>query len=692
MSKRASLVIEIGAEEIPAGVAPRMGEAFRVAVAKLLADENVQADEIWLGVTPRRLLLHSLSCPVMQEEQEEIIWGPPERVAFKEGSPTKAAEGFAKKAGVSLDAFELADKGDGRGRYLKTVRTVQGRKVADVLAEAMPGILRALPSPKQMKWNDGKARDDAFIRPVRWIVARLGEEVIPFSFAGVEAGKESCGHRVHGGTGELDINDPSGWLQKQCVVAGRDNRIAIIREQLEAAAKAAGVDAVADDLLVEEVADLTEWPQVIVGRYDREFLNLPEEVSRIELKNHQRCFAARNRDGSVSNAFFAVANISSKDSAAVAHGNERVVNARLADAAFYFERDPGESLESRVEKLSKVTYQEGLGMVGDQVRRLRSFVLDNARAAGAQPDSAQRAAYLCKSDLTTGLVGEFPELQGYMGGVYAGKDGELPAVAQAISEHYQPVGAEDALPKTADARIISIAERADKLLGYFHIGRIPTASADPFGLRRAAIGLIRLLADGQFQVDMTLSHVITDASKQWNQQRVTIAIGEETRSQVHAFILERLTGMADSFGVSRRSLDAALHSTVEIPLYRIIKVADLLTRFASSDQGQAVVSANKRIANLLKKAARVDTKVNQELFQEEAEKNLFRALEKTENSGLPVPPDAQLDELAKLRIPVDQFFDNVMVMVDDEKLRNNRLALLMRLRVLFLELADISRL
>ncbi|MDQ6965437.1 MAG: glycine--tRNA ligase subunit beta, partial [Mariprofundaceae bacterium] len=332
--------------------------------------------------------------------------------------------------------------------------------------------------------------------------------------------------------GEISALDPFGWLEKQSVIADRDMRRTGIGEQLASAMNAAQVTLIEDQDLLEEVTDLTEWPHVITGHYGDDFLRLPAEVSRIELKHHQRCFSARDAQGNISNVFFAVANIKSKDPAAVAQGNERVVNARLADAAFYFDRDPQETQEARVERLSQVVFQDGLGMVGDQVRRLRGFVLDNARALGVPADDAQRAAYLCKSDLTTGLVGEFPELQGYMGSIYAAMDGENESVAAAIAGHYAPAGADDDLPESAIARAIGIAERADKLLGYFHLGKIPTASADPYGLRRAAIGLIRLLENEAAQVNMTLSHVLEEAGKQWNQQRVTITITGETKQAV----------------------------------------------------------------------------------------------------------------------------------------------------------------
>ncbi len=698
------LLIEIGTEEIPAGVAPRMGAALKAAVAKLLAEAGLMpdsaSDSIRLGVSPRRLLLHAPACPVMQSDREETVWGPPARVAFKNGEPTGAAHGFAKKSGLSLDDFELADKGDGKGDYMKAVRSVKGRPVAEMIAEAMPGILRKLPSPKQMQWQDGDDRSDAFIRPIRWMVARLGDTVIDFSYAGVQTGLISRGHRVHGSSGEIDVNDPFGWLESQYVRADRDARQALIADQLAEAAKDAGVELVADEELLEEVTDLVEWPQAIAARYNEDFLRLPEEVSRIELKHHQRCFSSYDADGKVSPVFFTVANIASKNPAAVAHGNERVVNARLADAAFYFDRDPQQSLDARVEKLSEIVFQDGLGMVGDQVSRMRAFVLDNAKALGVDANDVQRAALLCKSDLTTGLVGEFPELQGYMGGIYARMDGENSAVAAGIAEHYAPAGADDDLPSNRIARAIGVSERIDKLLGYFHLGRIPTASADPFGLRRAAIGLIRLLADTQCPIEMTLQKAIDEAAKQWNQQRVTIAISDGTKAKVYAFVIERLLGLSGNLGFSRTSIDAAVNSSEIRPLYREALIARHLSGFENSDEGRAIAAANKRIANILKKADAIPDAVNAALFSEAAETALYEALVQAETDFQAAVSTGDfeasiapaLSVLAGLRAPVDTFFDDVMVMADDADVRGNRLALLARLRALFLNLADVSRL
>lgn len=685
------LLIEIGVEEIPAGVSSSLLTALREELNKLLIAHGVE-DAVWVeGCAPRRLLLHWAACPVKQADRDETIWGPPEKVAFKDGAATPAAGGFAKKSGLSVDDFELADKGDGKGLYMKAVVHREGRLLVEILAEALPGILRKLPSPKQMRWNDGDAREDGFIRPVRWIVARLGDALIPFSFAGVESGTQSRGHRIHGSTGEISVHEPLEWLRGQKVEADREAREARIRHGMHALADAAGLHVVVDEELISEVADLTEWPVPVLCTFPEEYLRLPQEVIRITLKNHQRCFVTQDASGRLSNRFFAVANIESKDLQKVAEGNARVVNARLADAAFYFDRDPQQSLEARVERLNDIVFQDGLGMVGDQVRRMRSFVLDMSRAVGADANAAQRAAYLCKSDLTAGLVYEFPELQGYMGGVYGRMNGEPEAVCVAIAQHYQPAGAEDALPVSAEARVIALAERADKLLGYFHLGRIPSASADPFGLRRAAIGLVRLLTASDMPVQMTLSAVIAEAAQQWNEQRSTVSISDETQQQVHAFVVERLLGMAVGLGIGRAALEAALGASVERPLYQACAVAHLLDGFAGSETGQAVAAANKRIANILKKADGEPGEVDASLLIEDAEKALFAALQKAE-ADFPADAEAQLVVLAGLREPVDTFFDDVMVMAEDVAVRANRLALLSRLRALFLRLADISQL
>ncbi len=683
----APLLIEIGVEEIPAGVAQPMAEALRDGIARHLNQAGLDDIELVATSTPRRLLVMSGDCPIQQEARFELLWGPSEQVAYRDGKPTPAALGFARKAGVAPEALALEEKAPGKGRYLQARRLIEGRSVRNILADALPELIRKLPSPKKMVWQSGDARQDAFIRPIRWIVALLGDEVIPFSFAGIASGRISSGHRVHGKGGTIDINNPLEWLREQSVLADREARRESIKTQLYQAADKNCVKLRNDFDLLDEVTDLTEWPQVIVGTYGADYLRLPPRVSTVVLKQHQRCFVTRKQDGGVSNIFLAVANIASRNPEMVARGNERVVNARLADAAFYFDRDPKTSLEARVEMLNNVVFQEGLGMVGDQIARLRGFILDCAEKLGIDANDGQRSAYLCKSDLTTGLVGEFPELQGYMGGVYARIDGEREAVAAGIAEHYLPEGADDELPRSAIARAIGIAERADKLLGYFHIGRIPTASADPFGLRRAAIGLVRLMAGSAIR--MTLDEVLDEAIKQWNQQRVTIAITPETRKAVRQFIHDRLLGMADALQVTRAALSAALAASQPRPLHEQITVARLLSDFLAGEDGISAIAANKRIANILKKNSGNDLRVDPSHLVDEGELQLWQTLQQAEEE-MPDDAEGQLIVLAGLRQPVDIFFEQVMVMSDDSDLRRNRLALLRRLRILFTRLGDLS--
>jgi len=568
----------------------------------------------------------------------------------------------------------------------------QGQMLSDLLTAILPDLIRALPSPKQMRWHDGDGRGDAFLRPIRWIVAVLGRTPLVFEYAGVESGVNSCGHRVHGSKGALAVDEPFVWLEKNHVLADREQRIEFIRSRSRELTAGAGFCLLEDEDLFAETADLTEWPVPVLAYFSEAYLHLPLEVIRVVLKQHQRCFMSCQSSGQAANAFVAVANIQSKQPRAVIEGNERVVNARLADAAFYFARDPEQSLEQRVERLNSIVFQDGLGMIGDMVRRLRAFVLDHADALSVPANLVQRAAYLCKSDLTTGLVYEFPELQGYMGGVYASINGEDEAVAVAIAEHYMPVGADDALPESLLARGIGVAERVDKLLGYFHLGRIPTASADPFALRRAAIGLLRLLLDERQPIQLSLPMLLREAAKQWDQQRVTITIAADVCVQLESFIVERFLGMSESLGCSKAALRAALASSVERPLYLVLHIARLLTGFADTEAGQSVAAANKRIANILKKQTQVLPEIDRSLLQQDEELKLYAAMNDVQTALQTASLDAMPALLAGLRDPVDAFFDKVMVMCESQALRENRLALLAELRASFMVLADISRL
>ncbi|MDX8393585.1 MAG: glycine--tRNA ligase subunit beta [Mariprofundales bacterium] len=691
-----SLLLEIGVEELPAASAPRLATAFSTTVCALLDKAKLDYSDVHLGVTPRRILLHIKQCSTRQNDDRQTLWGPPAAIAKqKDGQWSKAAIGFARKLGLQTDDLSLINRDNKGKQYVQVTRQVIGRDTVAILAEELPNIIRKLPSPKQMRWSDGLARNDAFLRPIRWLVARLGNDIIPFSYAGIATGLQSRGHRVHGSTGELCINNPFQWLESQYVIANRCTRKKHIIEQLNSACQKRKVRLITDNDLLDEVTDLVEWPQVVASSYNENYLRLPTEVSRIVLKHHQRCFASCAENGEASHIFFTVANISSSNPQVVATGNARVVNARLADAAFYFDRDPKTALDVRVEQLNQIVFQEGLGTVGDQITRLRACVLDLAPAFGADSATAQRAAYLCKSDLTTGLVGEFPELQGYIGSVYANMQDEPQPVATAIAQHYLPAGMQDDLPSSIEARLLGIVERLDKLLGYFHIGSVPSSSADPYALRRAAITLLRLLADTTCQ--LSLSALLDISAKQWNQQRITIGISSQTKKQVLHFIHERLLGMDNIFTISRSAMDAAIHSSMARDISGILAVAKLVQGFSDSEAGQAVMAANKRVANILKKAKLTDIgTINRNLLTADAEIILYQAMQDIdkqiyENSSQTKAAACILQELASLRGVVDDFFDQVMVMVEDKDIRQNRLLLLHTLRQMFLQLADFSR-
>lgn len=697
MPERQPLLIEVGTEEMPVGVSVDLAKALHEEIALLLGNHDFAPEKLSWGATPRRLLVHSSACHTEQPDFDEEIWGPPEKVAYADDrSPTKAAAGFAKKVGLPLDAFTLADKGDGKGRYMRAVVHRKGAKAIDVLSKALPEILHKLPSPKQMKWQEGASRNDAFIRPIRWIVARLGDETVPFNYGGVASGSISHGHRVHGGSGEIDIYDPFGWLERQHVRANWQERRRRIDDAIRQLTGAVGLAAVEDEALLAEVTDLTEWPVPMLAAFDDAYLRLPPEVIRIVLKQHQRCFTTVHAtDGSLANTFVTIANIESRQPEKVVEGNARVVNARLADAAFYFDRDPRESLAARVAKLANVAYQEGLGSLHDQAKRLCDLApwigermpTDNPEAFVAH---VRRAALLCKADLTTGMVYEFPELQGYMGGVYAGMDGEDAEVCTGIAQHYRPAGAEDALPDSAVAMAIAIAERSDQLLGYFQLGLTPTAAADPYGLRRAAYGLIRLLLAARPL--FTVAELLEHAARVWSKQGVIIH--DAAMAQAADFIHERFRHHCLGAGISGTAVDAALASTLPRPLAEVWTVADLLAGFAESAEGQAAAAANKRVANILKQAGTQHLPgIRTELFAEAAESALHAALTKCEDElARTLEPEAMLAALARLRQPVDRFFDDVLVMCEQPELRLNRLALLAHLRHLFLKLADFSRL
>jgi len=691
MSRKADLLIEIGCEELPAGqLAPQL-ELLAEGLASGLLDAGLidATDSIDRLCTPRRLAVRIPAVRSRQADQVLERKGPAEAVAFDaDGNPTRAAQGFARSVGRPVAELERVENEQGRWLFARIEQP--GRTLGELLPDLFESTIRSMAGARSMRWSD---RDDRFLRPVRWLVALHGDETIDLACFGLQAGRDTRGHRIHaGGWHEIGASsDYEALLEQLKVLVDPQRRRARIVEQARSLADQAGLQAVLDPALVEEVAGLTEWPVAVLGHFDDDFLAVPEEALICSLQQHQKSFALRDDRGRLASRFIAVANIESQDVALMTAGFERVVRPRLADARFFWDQDRRAPLATRREQLEQILFQEKLGSVGDKVRRIEQLVRTTAAAVNADLETALRAAGLCKCDLVTEMVGEFPELQGVMGRHYALASGEPEAVATAIESHYQPRQAGDALPGDAPGQALALADRLDTLLGAFAAGQRPRGGKDPFALRRAALGVVRLLEASD---SSTTLHALLEAAAEVLGD--TIRIDQELLEEVEQFIFERLRHWAAEQGIETNTVHAVAAGQPG-------SIADFMARSRAVQQVAedpamgALVAANKRASNLLKQAKTEQIKnVDGSLMQEAAESALNEAISETEervnaclsNSDYP----QALAALALLREPVDRFFDEVMVMCDDPVLQHNRLALLAQLRALFLRIADVARL
>jgi glycyl-tRNA synthetase beta chain len=631
------------------------------------------------------VLIRSLA--TRQGEQRIKRRGPPVSAAFdKQGQPTRAATAFADSCGVSLET--LGRIHEGKGEFLYFEATQPGAETASLLPSMVQAALDALPIPKRMRWGASEAQ---FVRPVHWVVLRLGAAVLPARILDTDSGGRSRGHRFHA-PGWLDIDAPARYadiLREQGhVIASFAERRDMIRHQVTTSAAAQGGTAVLDESLLDEVTALVEWPVAVVGRFDERFLTLPREVLLSTLQEHQRYFAIEGADGALTPFFITISNIDSREPARVREGNERVVRPRLSDAAFFQQQDRRAPLAAWRDDLDKVTFQAKLGSIGDKVRRVQALAAHIAPALGGDAAHAERAALLCKCDLLSAMVGEFPELQGIMGAYYALADGENPEVAAAVREHYQPRGAGDALPGTLTGAAVALADKLDTLAGIFAIGQKPSGTKDPFALRRAAIGVLRIILESRFDLD--LGELVAQAVKLQPVQQAGCA------EEVLSYILERLRAHYQEAGVASEIFDAVLATGSRRPLDFDARV-NAVAAFRSLPEAESLAAANKRIANILKKsAAETAASVDVSLLQVDAERALHAALEGV-SAGVEADLasrryNAALTTLAGLRPAIDAFFNDVMVNDPDPALRANRLALVGRVRELFSGVADLSRL
>ena len=696
MSKAADFLVEIGTEELPPKALRSLMTAFADALTTSVDDARLEHGGVHGYASPRRLAVLIEQLAGGQADRKTTQKGPPVAIAFgDDGELTAAGEAFARKCGV--EASELSRTSTDKGEWLSCDVTEPGQSTADLMPGLVEKALAALPIPRRMRWGAGDAE---FVRPVHWVVLLHGSKAIKASVLGIATGNKSRGHRFHS-TGPIEITSPAEYLQtleeRGHVIADFGRRRALVRDGVEAAAKKAGGTVVDGEALYDEVTALVEWPVPITGSFDDGYLSLPREVVISTLTSHQRYFAVADKSGKLLPRFITVANLDSTDPEQVKSGNERVIRPRLADAAFFWDADRRTQLATRQEALREVVYQRGLGSLFDKAMRTANLAAEIATTLGVEPASVQRAATLAKCDLVTGMVGEFPELQGIMGRYYALSDGEPPAVAEAIAEHYLPRFSGDALPASVDGQILAVADKLDTLAGVFAIGKKPSGNRDPFGLRRAALGIIRVLIECDLDLDLT-ALISTAVAAQPGVRANGSDPGTDVAAELYTFISERLRRyfLDHDAGLATETFDAVLARN-PASLVDFSRRLAAVQAFIALEPAASLAAANKRIANILKKAeGQGGDAVKEKLLTDPAEIALAKALESARERVAPMLEAREyadvLTALAELREPVDHFFDDVMVMADDKATRNNRLSLLSELRALFLDVADISRL
>lgn len=689
MAERRNLLVEIGTEELPPKALLRLSNAFTDGVRSGLEKAELAFGEVTGYATPRRLAVFVEAVETAQAERVVERRGPALAAAYDdEGNATRAAQGFAGSCGVSVEALETLETD--KGSWLVFRSQEPGRATQALIPDIVNTALGGLPIPKRMRWGD---RSDEFVRPVHWVVMLLGEMLIEGTVLGVASGRTTRGHRFHHPQ-PITLHEADSYApllgSEGRVMADFSERREAIEGQIHETAQALGGAALLDDDLLDEVTALVEWPTALSGRFEERFLEVPPEALISTMKGHQKYFPVVDKAGKLLPHFITVSNIESRDPLQVVAGNERVIRPRLSDAAFFWSQDRRRALADRIEDLKAVVFQEKLGTLHDKAERVAQLAATIAEQIGGDTEQAHRAAMLAKCDLLTEMVGEFPELQGIMGRYYAEAGGETAELAQAITEQYQPRFAGDSLPETRIGQALAIADRLDTLLGIFGIGQLPTGDKDPYALRRAALGVLRIMIEGRLQLD--LQALLETAAAAYGD----LFVSEPVVDQVHAFMMDRLRGYYVESGITPDVFEAVLARRPTRPLdfhHRVNAVA----QFRELPAAESLAAANKRIRNILRKTEeRYPDRVDAAHLVEEAEKALASALDAMTATVSPLLDsgnyDTALTQLAGLRSPVDHFFDDVMVMTDDDALRRNRLALLAALSGLFLRVADISHL
>jgi glycyl-tRNA synthetase beta chain len=698
-SKKLELLFEIGAEEIPAGMLPRAEEELKVIIEKLLATENLtQGITVETFAAPRRLTAWVRGLPAKQEDVVSEVTGPPKSVAYDaQGQPTRAAVSFAEKQGIRLVDVYLVQTP--KGEYLAAKHTKRGRTSEQILAELLPRAIHDLTWPRTMTWTglDG-AR---FIRPIRWIVATLGGKPLHFTFGGIPAGNVTRGHRFLGSSAitVTTFSDYEKKLRANGVIVKPADRRAKIEKELAAATKRNGYKLHHDPELLKLVVYLNEFPSVLEGSFDEKFLTLPDEILITVMRDHQKYFALERKNGELAPNFLAVINLAKDTKGLVAAGHERVLRARFADAQFFWASDQKCRLADYLPKLAKVTYESRLGSYADKVERIRDISRwlvehwTSLNAAKAHAADADRAAELAKCDLATEMVREFTELQGIVGGLYARAQGESNDVADAVYDHYRPVGLDDPIPRNIIGCAVSIADKLDSVVGCFAVGIVPTGSSDPYALRRAALGIVKVILDKK--LPLPLRDSVTTAVKALLHHPPKLSVQPSQETQALDFILDRAKFVfREKFGYAYDEVNAVFRSGVD-DLLDAQRRLEALKNVRKSKNFEPLAVSFKRIRKILEKANLKDSGiVDAELFENDAERELFKsgreAASRVQAEKSAGHYGRALEQIAGLRSAVDHFFEKVMVMAENEAVRKNRLALLSELLREFTTIADFS--
>ncbi len=691
MSNINTLLIEIGTEELPPSGLDILANRFLSEITQRFLAQKIPFGEAEAFVSPRRIAARIMDVPLQQPDFTAQKRGPQLKSAFKDGEPTRAAQGFAKSCQVEVSDLKKLETE--QGAWLIFEQAISGQPLSALLPKIITDSLEALPAPKKMRWGDS---DWAFIRPIHWITIVHGDQEIACEILGFTSQAYTYGHRYHF-PDKVKINHADNYLNVlrdvKVLADHKERKDIIVRTSKELAQKAQGL-AVIDDDLLDTVAGLVEWPVPLVASFHKDLLKVPKEALISSMQGHQKCFPIVDTQNQLLPKFILVSNIEAPQTNHIIAGNEKVMHARLEDAKFFYTQDSQKSLESHVNALKSMTYQKSLGSLYEKCQRIINLATYIASELNSNQQWAQRAGLLCKADLVTHMVFEFPELQGIMGYYYALKDNEPEEVAIALKEIYRPSHAKDTLPQTSTGTCLALAERLDTLIGIFGVGLIPTGEKDPYALRRAAIGLLRIIIEKELKLDLKV--LLTQAYKNLKDA----VKNKDVVEQVLQFCLDRYKVWHQDQGITPQVIDAVLSTNPTQP-FDMSRRTLAVHHFQTLEVAQSLASANKRVRNILEKN-KIDfdlknlPEINRDLLQESAEKALFDDIVKLKAETMPLIQSGEYQKalvlLAQLKQPIDLFFDNVLVMSKEDALKQNRIHLLTHLYALFMQIADISKL